>query len=415
MAVMGNSQLLERPAVAPPALRICFIQEPLHAGVGRHTVDVARTLAARGHEIHILYSPVRLEPQFLADLSGDPRIHCHAIPIMPGLCAGDLAAFWRIKTYVQRNGPFDIIHGESSKGGGFARLLKLFGAKAVLYSPHAFVTLSPFQSFAKRRAFAGIEWLLSHLTDVIVCSSQGEREHALSLGLAPGKLAVVVNGRTPAVSRGRAGLRTELCLCDKVVIGFVGRLEAQKAPHRLIEAALKLLPNLPQAHLLMIGDGPERRQLEQTMRRAGLENRATWLGAVDAVQYMPAMDVLAMPSVYEGFAYALLEALHAGLPIVATPVGGTAESVLPGKTGIIIPHHPIEPLVAALRQLVLDGALRQRMAQAARERAGHFSVPRMVDSLESLYYRLCDGQAVASASRPVRTCSKPYFETPTGL
>jgi len=160
------------------------------------------------------------------------------------------------------------------------------------------------------------------------------------------------------------------------VIGFVGRLEAQKAPHRLIEAALKLLPNLPQAHLLMIGDGPERRQLEQTMRRAGLENRATWLGAVDAVQYMPAMDVLAMPSVYEGFAYALLEALHAGLPIVATPVGGTAESVLPGKTGIIIPHHPIEPLVAALRQLVLDGALRQRMAQAARE---------------------------------------PYFETPTGL
>ncbi|HWU57011.1 MAG TPA: glycosyltransferase, partial [Rhizomicrobium sp.] len=192
MAEIGNKLERARPAVPSPddarRLRICFILEPLHAGVGRHTVDVARTLADRGHEIHILYSPVRLEPQFLADLSGHPRIHCQAIRIMPGLCAGDMAAFWRIRTYVKRNGPFDIIHGESSKGGGFARLLKFFGASTVLYSPHAFVTLSPFQSFAKRQAFAGIELLLSHLTDVVVCSSQNEREHALSLGIPPRKL-----------------------------------------------------------------------------------------------------------------------------------------------------------------------------------------------------------------------------------
>ena len=413
MTILGNSQLVDR-ATPAGSLRICFIQEPLHAGVGRHTVDVARALADRGHEIHILYSPVRLEPQFLADLSGHPRIHCHAVEIMPGLCAADMAAFRHIKAYVKRNGPFDIIHGESSKGGGFARLLKLFGAKAVLYSPHAFVTLSPFQSFAKRRLFAGIEFLLSHLTDVIVCSSLSEREHALSLGIAPQKLAVVVNGRTQAITRDRASLRGELGLSDKVVIGFVGRLEAQKAPHRLIEASLKLLPKLPQAHLLMIGDGPERGRLEAMMRAAGLEKRATWLGAIDAVQYMPAMDVLAMPSVYEGFAYVLLEALHVGLPIVATPVGGTAESVLPGKTGIIIPHHPVEPLVAALRQLVLDEELRLRMAQAARERAGSFSVARMVDGLEGLYQRLCGRPAAPVARRPMRT-GKPYFETPTGL
>ena len=418
MAVSGNSQLMNRakPAAAAASLRICFIQEPLHAGVGRHTVDVARALADRGHEIHVVYSPVRLEPQFLADLSEHPRIHCHAIPIMPGLCAGDAAAFWRIKTYVKENGPFDVIHGESSKGGGFARLLKLFGAKTVLYSPHAFVTLSPFQSFAKRRAFAGIELLLSHLTDVIVCSSQNEREHALSLGIAAQKLAVVVNGRTPAVARDRASLRDELRLSGKVVIGFVGRLEAQKAPHRLIEAAIKLLPKLPQAHLLMIGDGPERGQLEAMMRATGLEKRATWLGAVDAVQYMPAMDVLAMPSVYEGFAYVLLEALHAGLPIVATPVGGTAESVLPGENGIIVPHHPVEPLVTALRQLGLDAELRHKMGQAARERASHFSVTRMVDNLEGLYYRICGAKVLPSGKpTPPAHSGEPYFETRTGL
>jgi glycosyltransferase involved in cell wall biosynthesis len=417
------SQHLEQaePAGAPQSdsLRICFIQEPLHAGVGRHTVDVARMLADRGHEIHILYSPVRLEPQFLADLSGHPGIRCHAIRMMPGLCPQDARAFWQIRQYVKQNGPFDIIHGESSKGGGFARLLKLFGAKTVLYSPHAFVTLSPSLSFAKRRAFTAIEWFLSHLTDVIVCSSQSEREHALTLGIAPQKLAVVVNGRNRASTRDRASLRNELALSDKVVIGFAGRLEAQKAPHRLIEACVRLLPKLPQLHLLMIGDGPERTRLEAMMRVSGLESRATWLGAVDAVQFMPAMDILAMPSVYEGFAYVLIEALHAGLPLVATPVGGTAESIVPGKNGIIVPHHPGEPLMAALRQLAQDAPLRSRMAEAARERAGYFTVSRMVDSLENLYHRFCEvktSPAARSARRHIQgTATKPYFETRTGL
>jgi glycosyltransferase involved in cell wall biosynthesis len=284
------------------------------------------------------------------------------------------------------------VHGESSKGGGFARLLKLFGAKRVLYSPHAFVTLSP-MPFAKKCFFAGIESLLARLTDIIVCSSQNERDHAAALGLPARKLAVVVNGREPPPRRDRKSIRADLGLVDtQVVIGFVGRLEAQKAPQRLIGACLKLLPKLPHLHLLMIGDGPERSALQASLNRAGLEDRVTWLGAVDAVQYMDAMDIFAMPSLYEGFAYVLIEALHAGLPLVATPVGGVSEAVAPGKNGIIIPHHPAEPLVAALRQLGLDAGMRQRMAQASRERAGYFSISRMVDGLENLYYQLCDAQ-----------------------
>ena len=378
-------------------LRICFIQEPLHAGVGRHTVDAARELAGRGHEIHVLYSPVRLEPQYLADLTAHPRIRCHAIPMRPDLSAKDIAAFWQVRRYVRRNGPFDIIHGESSKGGGFARLLKLCGARRVLYSPHAFVTLSPLLPLAKRLAFASIELLLSHLSDAIICSSQSERQHALSLGIAAKKLALVVNGRTVPAGREREEIRRDLGFAPgQIVIGFVGRLESQKAPKRLIEACVKLLPKLPQLHLLMIGDGPEREELQARLRKAQLADRATWLGAVDAVQIMPAMDILAMPSLYEGFAYVLVEALHAGLPMVATPVGGTHESITSGKNGIIVPHHPIEPLVAALRQLGLDAAMRRRMGEASRERAAYFSVPRMVDALEQLYYQVADVRTPAS-------------------
>lgn len=115
-------------------LRICLILEPLHAGVGRHTVDLAIALADRGHEIHVVYSPVRLDPDFLRALMAYPSIRCHAVEMMPGLSLKDIRAFWQVRRYVRRYGPFDIIHGESSKGGGFARLLKLLGARRVLYS-----------------------------------------------------------------------------------------------------------------------------------------------------------------------------------------------------------------------------------------------------------------------------------------
>jgi glycosyltransferase involved in cell wall biosynthesis len=375
-------------------LRVCLILEPLHAGVGRHTVDLALALADRGHEIHVIYSPIRLERDFLHALAAHPGIRCQAVEMMPGLSLKDVRAFWLVQQYVRRHGPFDIVHGESSKGGGFARLLKLFGARRVLYSPHAFITLSSALSPAKHRFFAGLEILLSRLTDVIVCSSQSECDHAVGLGISPRKLAVIVNGRAASQGRDRAHLRSELGFStEAVVIGFAGRLETQKAPHRIIEACTRLLAGQPHLHLLMIGDGPYRPQLETRVRKAGLAQRVTWLGAVNAVEYMPAMDLLVVPSLYEGFAYVLLEGLQAGLPLVATPVGGTHESITPGKNGIIVPHNPIEPLVAALRQIGLDAGLRQRMSEASRARAAYFTVPRMVDGMEALYRQVADGRA----------------------
>jgi glycosyltransferase involved in cell wall biosynthesis len=74
-------------------------------------------------------------------------------------------------------------------------------------------------------------------------------------------------------------------------------------------------------------------------------------------------------------------------------VGGTHESITPGKNGIIVPHNPIEPLVAALRQIGLDAGLRQRMSEASRARAAYFTVPRMVDGMEALYRQVADGRA----------------------
>ncbi|HKQ43988.1 MAG TPA: glycosyltransferase [Rhizomicrobium sp.] len=371
----------------PKPLKICFISEPLDAGVGRHVVEAGCELANRGHEVHVLYSPLRLDPHFLATIQRQSSMRCHAIAMPRSIGPADIPAFLRIRKYVAEHGPFDIVHGQSSKGGGYARLLKLAGlAKTVLYTPHAFITLSPAVPSAKRLLYHAIELLLAPLTAAIICSSQVEQKHGAGLGISPHKLTVIANGSAAAPLAGRQESRAALGLpADAVVVGFIGRMEDQKAPQYLIDAALPLLPELPQLHLLMIGDGSKRRLLENRVRDAGLADRVSWLGAVNAREFTAAMDIFALSSLYEGFAYVLIEALHAGLPIVSTPVGGSEESIMPGENGLIVPHGSPALMAAALRQLVSDPELRRAMAQASATRASRFTIAGMVDAIESLY------------------------------
>jgi len=112
---------------------------------------------------------------------------------------------------------------------------------------------------------------------------------------------------------------------------------------------------------------------------------------------MPAMDVFVVPSLYEGFAYVLIEALYAGLPIVSTPVGGSHESITTGINGYIVPHGSAEDMANAIRALATDASLRRRMGEASRVRAEHFSIPRMVDSVEDSYFRLVSAPMLSDA------------------
>jgi glycosyltransferase involved in cell wall biosynthesis len=178
-------------------------------------------------------------------------------------------------------------------------------------------------------------------------------------------------------------------------------MEDQKAPERLIEAARALLPELPDLAIMMIGEGPKRPSLERSLQDAHLSRRVMWLGAVDARQYMPAMDIFVVPSLYEGFAYVLLEALYAGLPIVCTPVGGAYESVKPGLNGFIVSHGSAGDMIAAIRTLASDELLRRRMAEASLMRAAHFSIPRMVREMEELYTVLAASANKADAASPM--------------
>jgi glycosyltransferase involved in cell wall biosynthesis len=377
-------------ASARNQLKICYIAETVHAGVGRHILDTACAFSERGHEIHLLYSPIRADPSFLAQIAEQKNVYCTAVPMPRAIGRGDIAAFRRIRKYVEANGPFDVIHGQSSKGGGYARLLRLFGHGPVFYTPHAFITLSPVIGSGARLVYGVIESILSRLTDCVICVSMFERGHARRLGIAKGRLANIFIGADAFDAAPRDTIRAEMGIApDEVAIGYVGRMDDQKAPERVIAAARELLPVRPKLVFVMVGDGPKRKFLEEGMVMAGFGDRMRWLGFEKARHYMAGFDILVLPSHYEGFARVLVEALQAGLPIVSTPVGGTHETVEPGVNGFIVPHGDAAHMADSIRRLADDEVLRLRMSEASRRRGDHFTTPRMIDAIEDLYLQVC--------------------------
>jgi glycosyltransferase involved in cell wall biosynthesis len=151
----------------------------------------------------------------------------------------------------------------------------------------------------------------------------------------------------------------------------------------------------------MIGDGPRRVALEKATSREAWGRQILWLGAVDARRHMPAFDLLACSSDYEGFAYAFLEALHVGLPIVTTDVGGAAEAVEHGKNGFIVPVRRPAALTVALKRIIEDDRLRREMATASQVRATRYTLPVMIDALERHYAELAPQvRARSGAPRP---------------
>lgn len=368
-------------------MRIAYISETMMTGVGRHLTDLITAMAGNGHAVHLIHSPLRAERGLLDEIDALPNVERHLIPMRRLPHPGDIRALLRVWCCLARYGPFDVVHGHSSKGGVYARLTaRLHGARC-LYTPHALATLSPTVGRAAWLTYAGVEWLLAPLSDAIICCSEIERDHATQLHLAPRHLAVITHGIRPFELADSHALRCAFQLADDtVLVGFVGRLEPQKAPDILVEAALHLLRQGIKLHIAVVGEGSLQRSLHAQTEQAGLARHFSWLGNVRGRDAMASFDILAMPSRYEGFPYTLLEALHIGVPIVCTPVGGAADTVTHDVNGLIVPIGAPDRLADSLRTLVQSPALRQRMGEEARRRAAAFSVDWMVEQTERLYY-----------------------------
>ena len=175
---------------------------------------------------------------------------------------------------------------------------------------------------------------------------------------------------------------------DAVVIGTLSRLFREKGHKYLLSAARLLLDDFPKVRLLIVGTGDERVALEDLARTLGIDEQVTFTGfREDLPGTLRAMDIFAQPSILEeGFPTSVLEAQVAGLPVVASDIGGTHETIDIGKTGLLVPPANAEALADALRGLAADAERRQAMAAAARPWVEHsFTLQHMIDQIAATY------------------------------
>ncbi len=180
--------------------------------------------------------------------------------------------------------------------------------------------------------------------------------------------------------RGEWGIPPDACL-----LGVVGRLEEQKGHHALLAAAA--LRNLPALRIVIVGDGLLRVAIEEESRHLGLAERTVFAGArSDVPAVMAALDLLVLPSLWEGLPMVALEGMAAGLPVVATAVGGIPEAVVDGETGVLVPAGNVEALADALASLAHDPWRRRQMGQAGQQRArALYDIERMIERVEGVY------------------------------
>ena len=233
--------------------------------------------------------------------------------------------------------------------------------------------------------------LTAPLTDRVTCVSQQVADFVVNhVGISQDKVVVIPNGiEVPDVERpaGRRQARIGLGLpADQVVVGTVARLD----PVKRLDVLLQALRSLPDAYAVIIGDGPERAGLLALSKRLELTDRVRFVGHQENVwAWLAALDVFVLSSDWEGMPNALLEAMAAGLPVVATEVGGIPDVMVESVNGFLVPPRDPTSLAQAITHLLDDPDLRQQMGQVGRERViEHFSVERMVERTQNLYEQL---------------------------
>ena len=372
------------------AMRILQVLEPSGGGSGRHFVDLCAGLQARGHAVTAVYSPLRAERRFVDELqaAGLGRV----IPVAMRRAVGpwDLSAWRQLNAVMRHHGPFDIVHGHSSKAGALTRLRPPGPHVPRVYTPHAFRTMDPTLSARGKALYGGIERMLGRfLTDRLICVSEDELAHAETLGIPRDRLRLVVNGvATPSAST-RAAVRQRFGFTDQtLVFGFIGRLSPQKAPERLVAAFARVSPSLPQARLLMVGAGELEAEIRSQIQSSGLSERIHLISDIGGAEAVAAFDALVMPSRYEAMSYVMLEAAAAGKPLVLTDVGGAGTVLEHGVNGLLVPNQDDpEPLSAALAALATPGTL-VRMAANATARAGRYGLDAMIEQTLGVYREL---------------------------
>jgi glycosyltransferase involved in cell wall biosynthesis len=371
------------------------------AGMEAMTARLTRALALRGHHVGVtcIESGGVLAEQLRAD--------GFRVAVVPTLGLRSLLRAPRLENWLRTVAP-DVVHVHSGAWLKAAHAARRAGVPRVVLTFHGLI------------GDDGEPWYVPILhrwatryTDCIAPVSASLGDYlSRRLKIDTAKLHVILNSvNTDHFHPGppTGALRETLRITsDRLVVGTVARLDPVKNHALLIDAFARVRGLVPQATLVIIGDGPLRENLECHARELGVEADVYFYGTSnDVTALYRELDVFVLSSNAEGTSMSILEAMASGVCVVATSVGGTPDLLADGASGMLVPPGDPAALVDALTQVLRDGERRRRFAQAGRARAERqYSEPVMVEAYEALYY----GRAHAFAKRDMLAVSGPCTE-----
>lgn len=296
----------------------------------------------------------------------------------------DIRSFFRLISLFRSENP-DIVHLNSSKAGGMGALAaRICGVPRIVFTAHGWFHNEKRSMVARRLA-----WILHLITQVLAHTTIAVSRAAYGSAPLKTRTCVIHNAVHIEEPMQRAEARELLSkkgasFNTEIAIGTIGELHANKGHDVLIESA-KLLPQ--SSSITIIGDGEKRKDTEQQINSEHLASKVFLAGHVDvASQYLSAFDIFVLPSRTEALAYVALEAGLAGLPVVASSVGGVPEVIENEVTGLLVPPENPEALAEALQKLIDSQDLRERYGKALKEKvAREFSLERMVSETVTVY------------------------------
>ena len=349
-------------------------------GASIHVRDLARAMLEGGHRVVVLVGG--LGP--VTDQLADAEIPFRALqflrrPVQP---LRDWRALAELISVLGQMRP-DLVSAHTAKAGFIARAACARLGIPSIYTPHGWV-IDDRISVAWGAIFTTAERLVSRWTRAIICVCEYERQLAIKKHVGTEQNLFVVHNGVRDVG---AGLRAETGR-SPVRICSVARLDSPKDHSTLLRALAELRSETWELDL--VGEGPLKRALRKHAAELGISERVHFMGyQSDPASTLAKAQIFVLASRSEAFPRSILEAMRAGLPVIASDVGGVSEAVIPGVNGLLVPPQNPQALRSAIGKMLESASYRQELGNAGRQAfEAQFQVRAMVDKTEAIYRRL---------------------------
>jgi len=375
--------------------KIAYVVTPVEfGGAERVSLNFLKHVDRNKFQIYpiLFFRPWEADSIFLKELKKENYV-VYKIPVSMRASLNERDRLWLVRCFkmlflILLKERFNLIH----TNGYFADIITIPVAKVlripVISTCHGFI-----EDGWKLKRSNRIDRMMLRFSDRVIAVSQGIKHELLKSGLRESRIDVVLNAVQTDTDQGilmqdRYTKRRALDIGERdFVLGYVGRLSREKGIRYLLDAAGILFQRDIPVRVLIIGDGPAKKDFELIARQKGWEDKVFFAGfQTDVKEWIPAMDVFVLPSLTEGTPMALLEAMACRIPIVASSVGGVPQIVDSGKDGILVAPGNPEELAAGVMNLYNNHSLRESFVEAAYQKArSTFDIKNWTETIESQY------------------------------